>query len=110
MQWQTGADQRFRIYGGYYFAPNPHAPTRVAIYGPSYPPHLLQLEQVATSNNGLVLTAAEREVWLAELRAVQVTTLLMPAHHGAAEALRSTISQVAGPGVLVEGVWVWKLP
>ena len=109
MQWQTGADQGFRIYGGYFFAPKPDDPTRVAAYGPSYPPHLSQLEQVAGSNNGLVLTATDREAWLAELRTAQVTTLLMPAHHPAGQALRDTISQVAGPGVLVDGVWVWNL-
>ena len=110
MQWQTGADLGFRIYGGYFFAPSPGAPTRVARFGASYPDRIMQLDQVAQHNNALVLTAADREVWLAELRGIRVTTILMPAHHWAAKALRDTMAQIAGPGTLVEGVWVWQLP
>ena len=109
MQWQTAAGQNFRVYGGYYFAPDPHAPTRVAMYGAPYPTNVRLLEQVASQNNALVLSPADRDNWLAELRSMRVTILLLPADHPAAQALRATIAQVAGPGELVEGVWVWKV-
>ena len=37
MQWQTGAGQNFRIFGGYFLAPDPRDPKHVGTYGPAWP-------------------------------------------------------------------------
>ena len=38
MQWQTATGHDYTIFGGYFLAPNPNDPERVAMFGPVYPP------------------------------------------------------------------------
>jgi hypothetical protein len=110
MQWQTAAQQEFGIYGGYFLAPNPNDPEKTATYGPSYPPTLVLLEQVASTGETVVLSPDQLAQAMGDLRFMKVTTIVMPAHHWRANEVRAVVEQFAGAGVLVDGVWVWNLP
>ena len=109
MQWQTAADLNFTIFGGYFLAPNPNDPERVAMFGPAYPQTMTMLSQVADQGTMVGISAELRAQAAADFRATGVTTLVLPAHHWRAEALRFVVDQLAGPGQLVGGMWVWDV-
>jgi hypothetical protein len=109
MQWQTAADLDFRIFGGYYLAPNPNDPERVAMLGPVYPPTMTMLSQVAEQGARVNVTPEVRAQAATDFRSIGVTTLVLPAHHWRAEDLRTVVDGIAGPGELVGGMWVWDV-
>jgi hypothetical protein len=109
MQWQTAADQEFAIFGGYFLAPDPNDPTKKAAYGPVYPPTIGVLERVSSSGQAITLTPEEHAQALADLRYMKATNIVMPAHFWYADAVRATVDQIAGPGILVDGMWVWTV-
>ena len=109
MQWQTAANLDFRIFGGYYLAPNPNEPDRVAMFGPIYPATMTMLGQISEQNVMVTVTPEIRAQAVTDFRAAEVTTLVMPAHHWRAEELRTVLDQLVGPGELVGGMWVWDV-
>jgi hypothetical protein len=109
MQWQTAAGLNFKIFGGYYLAPNPNDPERVAMFGPVYPATMTMLSQVAEQGATVNVTPEVRAQAADDFRETGVTTLLLPAHHWRAEELRTVLDDIAGPGELVGGMWVWDV-
>jgi hypothetical protein len=110
MQWQTAAHQDFAVFGGYFLAPDPNDPTRRAMFGPRYSPTAILLDQVAQSGDVPPITDLERAQALEDLRFMKATTIVMVAHHPRAREVQATVDQLVGPGVLVDGVWVWRVP
>lgn len=109
MQWQTAANLDFRIFGGYYLAPNPNEPDRVAMFGPIYPPTMSMLGQISEQGAKVTVTPEIRAQAVTDFRATEVTTLVMPAHHWRAEELRTVLDELVGPGELAGGMWVWDV-
>jgi hypothetical protein len=44
-----------------------------------------------------------------DFREAGVTTLVLPAHHSRVEELRFVVDELAGPGQLIGGMWVWDV-
>ena len=110
MQWQTATNLDYRIFGGYFLAPNPNDPDRVAMFGPVYPPTMSMLGQVAEQGALVTVTPEVRDQAAADFRATGVTTLVLPAHHWRAEELRAICDELAGQGgQLLGGMWVWDV-
>lgn len=109
MQWQTAANLDFKIFGGYFLAPNPDDPERVAMFGPTYPMTMAMLSQIAEQNATVTVTPELREQAATDFRLTGVTTLVMPAHHWKAEELRTVLDALVGKGELVGGMWVWDV-
>jgi hypothetical protein len=109
MQWQTAANQEFTIFGGYFLAPNPYDPEKRGTYGTPFPPTMQMLEQVSDTGQVYTLTPDQLIVAHADLRFVKATTIVMPAHHWRADQVRAMVDQFAGPGVLIDGMWVWDV-
>lgn len=110
MQWQTAAHQDFAVFGGYFLAPDPDDPTRRAMYGPRYSATAVLLDQVAQSGEVPPITDLERTQATEDLRFMKATTIVMVAHYPRANEVHATVDQLVGPGVLVDGVWVWRVP
>jgi hypothetical protein len=109
MQWQTAADLKFTIFGGYFLAPDPNDPERRATFGPVYPRTASMIAQIADSGVVVEVTPEVRDEAVADFRAIGVTTLVMPAHHWRAETLRTFVDALVGPGQLIGGMWVWDV-
>jgi hypothetical protein len=109
MQWQTAAGLDFRIFGGYYLTPDPNDPKKTAMFGPVYPATATMLAEIAEHNAVVEVTPEVRAQAAADFRAIGVTTLVLPAHHWKAAELRTVVDQLAGPGTLAGGMWVWDV-
>jgi hypothetical protein len=44
-----------------------------------------------------------------DLRRIGVTTIVLPAGHPRANALRVVVDQLVGPGSAIADVWVWDV-
>jgi hypothetical protein len=109
MQWQTATKHDYRMFGGYFLAPNPNDPDRVAMFGPVYPPTMSMLGQVAEQGALVTVTPEIRAQAATDFRATGVTTLVLPAHHWRVEELRTICDALAGQGQLLGGMWVWDV-
>jgi hypothetical protein len=109
MQWQTATGHAYTIFGGYFLAPNPNDPERVAMFGPVYPPTMSMLGQVAEQGAQVTVTPEVRSQAAADFRDTGVTTLVLPAHHWRVEELKKVVDEIAGEGELVGGMWVWDV-
>ncbi len=109
MQWQTATGHDYTIFGGYFLAPNPNDPERVAMFGPVYPPTMSMLGQIAEQGATVTVTPEIRSQAAADFRETGVTTLVLPAHHWRVEELRTVVDEIAGEGELVGGMWVWDV-
>lgn len=109
MQWQTATGHDFAIFGGYFLAPNPNDPERVAMFGPVYPPTMSMLGQIAEQGAMVTVTPEVRSQAARDFRDTGVTTLVLPAHHWRVEELRTVVDEIAGEGELAGGMWVWDV-
>jgi hypothetical protein len=110
MQWQTAANQDFKIYGGYYLARDRNDPLGRAAYGPPWPTIWVVLDQVVQSGQPVAVPDEQRAQIVAELHTYTVTTVVLAAHHPSAAPVREMVDQLLGPGELVDGMWLWKVP
>jgi hypothetical protein len=108
MSWQLDTNLEFRIVGGYYLAPIPGDPTRRANFGPAYPPTMRLLWYVGEGGQALI-SDEHRRLAVEDLRAYQVTTMVLPVDHPRAEHVRSVVDALVGSGRRIDDVWVWDV-
>jgi hypothetical protein len=109
MSWQVDTNLEFRIVGGYYLAPVPGDPTRRANFGPAYPPTMRLLWYVGEGGGDALISDEHRRLAAEDLRAYQVTTMVLPVDHPRAERVRSVVDLLVGPGKRIDDVWVWDV-
>jgi hypothetical protein len=108
MRWQSAADYRFRMPGGYFLGPGPDGHAYVG--GPADPPTAALLTKVAETGQAAAVTPAEQAQAAADLKAWGADRIVLgPAP--AQEALRETMSNLIGrQPELVDGVYLWSDP
>ncbi|MFG2044223.1 hypothetical protein [Dactylosporangium sp. NPDC048998] len=109
MQWATRANLEFRIVGGYFLAPNPDDPDKVAMFGPATRPTMQIINDAGGNGTVPQITPDQQAQAKADIAFWHADFLVLPDQHGNSEAIRQTAEQLFGPGHHVSDVWIWKV-
>lgn len=108
MRWQSAADYRFRMPGGYFLGPA--ADGHAYVGGSADPPTAVLLAQVADTGVPVEVTAEHRAQALVDLKAWGASQVVL-GPDPSADALRATVTGLLGRAPLrVAGVDVWTDP
>lgn len=108
MRWQSAANYRFRMPGGYFLGPGPDG--RAYIGGAADPPTALLLQQVANTGQPVVVTPELQQQALADLRTWGVDLIVLGPDY-TTPLLRQTMSDLLGQAPqTIAGVDVWTSP
>jgi hypothetical protein len=108
-QWAADEHDDFRITEGRFLAPIPGSPDKEGTL--SRPAtHLGDLTgRAARKGKSPAITDADRTAVRDELRTHGVALVVMPASQRNGVEVRATTDALLGPGLLVQGTWVWDL-
>jgi hypothetical protein len=108
MRWQSAADYRFRMPGGYFLGPAPDGHAYVG--GSADPPTALLLAQVAETGMPAVVTPQQQAQAVTDLRAWGASRVVL-GPDPAQSALRQTVISLLGKEPQqIDGVDVWTDP
>lgn len=108
MRWQSAADYRFRMPGGYFLGPGPDGHAYVG--GAADPPTANLLAQVAETGQPVVTTPEQRAQAVVDLKAWGAERVVLGPDPAQA-ALRQTMSSLLGrEPQQIDGVDVWTDP
>jgi hypothetical protein len=110
MQWQTEARHRFRIFGGYFLAPDPNDRDGRSMYGPAPRWTIGMLTRLGERGEMVEITDDVRAQAKADFDEIGVDLIVLPADHFRVDDVRAAIEDlVQQPGERVDGVWVWRM-
>ncbi|WP_432825144.1 hypothetical protein [Dactylosporangium sp. CA-092794] len=109
MQWATREHLDFKIAGGYFLAPDPNDPTKVARFGPTSRPTMDLINGVGNDGTVPQITPDQIAQARTDVAYWHANVLLLPDRHANSDAIRQTADQLFGPGHHVADVWLWNV-
>lgn len=106
VDWQAAARWDFPLVEGYFMGPAPTGDGE-GQRGATRRAFSVWLQQVDSSGQASVATAAQRATFLADLGAWRVDAVVLPVDRAHSDALRQSVETVLGPPARIGAVWVW---
>ncbi|HET8658326.1 MAG TPA: hypothetical protein VFM55_04915 [Micromonosporaceae bacterium] len=109
MRWAASQGNEFRITHGYFIAPDPTSPERHGTMSRPLTPGIMLLTGPAARGRPTRVGGPQRALAQAELAWREVAIVVMPPEQLNADAVRTTLDRLVGPGRFIGGVWVWDV-
>jgi hypothetical protein len=106
MHWGDVANQGYRVVGGYFLGPEW---TGKGLYGPQYRATADLLSNVAYSGQVPQIGDEQRAHLAEDARYWNLAIIVLAPTAPHAQALYAALNDLAGPGIAVQDVWIWKL-